>query len=188
VKKRIQTWVNAESEEVFLKALSKVGSHIIEEYSSNFYLYNFPLACILVVYTNVRQVLRLLKVILLTSQLVLHPPRCKIKQPTIVRSFQAISKCLDKIFVASKLEKVYYAHHTISDAQLNCMQDLMGFNPLRWRYTINFCGRELPLKANREIVQSLMRLNGYSAIDSFDVPKADNHVVYKYIYCLLENS
>ena len=171
VTKKIKNWVNAESDKEFLKTLRNC-SHIVEEYSSNFYVSpeeeNFPLAYILTVYTNVRQVLRLLKVIYRPHNLYcIHPDA---KHPTIVSSFQAISHCLDNVFVASKLEKVYYAHHTIMDAQLNCMQDLMRYNPSRWRYTINLCGRELPLKTNREIVQSLVKLNGSSAVDSFDVP------------------
>ena len=182
VKKRIRTWVNSESDEEFLKTLSNC-SHIVEEYSSNFYVSpeeeNFPLAYILVVYTNVRQVLRLLKVIYRPHNLYcIHPDA---KAPNTVSSFQAISHCLDNVFVASKLEKVYYAHHTILDAQLNCMQDLMGYNPSRWRYTINLCGRELPLRTNREIVQSLVNLNGSSAVDSFEVPESDGHTVYKYL-------
>ena len=181
VKKRIRTWVNSESDEEFLKTLSNC-SHVVEEYSSNFYVSpeeeNFPLAYILTVHTNVRQVLRLLKVIYRPHNLYcIHPDA---KYPTIVSSFQAISNCLDNVFVASKLEKVYYAHHTIMDAQLNCMQDLMRYNPSRWRYTINLCGRELPLKTNREIVQSLIKLNGSSAVDSHEMPAANrNRLVYK---------
>ena len=130
-----------------------------------------------------RQVLRLLKVIYRPHNLYcIHPDS---KAPSTVSSFQAISNCLDNVFVASKLEKVYYLHHTILDAHLNCLQDLMRYNPSRWRYTINLCGRELPLKTNRKIVQSLVALNGSSAVDSFEVPEADGHAVYKY-YFLLE--
>ena len=183
MKKRIQTWVNAESEEVFWRHSAMVPIS----------LRNIPVVS---TYISLEKISSLRHTSLLCIPMwgkcwgywksfyrphnlyCIHPDA---KQPTIVRSFQAISKCLDNIFVASKLEKVYYAHHTISDAQLNYMQDLIGFSPLRWRYTINFCSRELPLKANREIVQCLMKLNGYSAIESFDVPKADNHVVYGYV-------
>ena len=183
VKKRIKTWVNAESDEEFLKTLRNC-SHIVEEYSNNFYVSpeeeTFPLAYILVVYTNVRQVLRLLKAIYRPHNLYcIHPDA---KAPNSVRSYQAISHCFKNVFVASKLEKVYYAHHTIMDAQLNCMQDLMRYNPSRWRYTINLCGRELPLKTNREIVQSLVKLNGASAVDSAEVPKPDQRrLVNKFV-------
>jgi len=55
----------------------------MEEYINNFYISpeeeSFPLAYILVVYTNVRQVLRLLKVIYATAQPLLYSPRCEAK-------------------------------------------------------------------------------------------------------------
>jgi len=89
VKKRIQTWVNAESDEAFLKTLSNC-SHIVEEYSNNFYVSpeeeNFPLAYILVVHNNVRQVLRLLKVIYRPHNLYcIHPDA---KEPNLVEHFR----------------------------------------------------------------------------------------------------
>ena len=77
VKKRIKTWVNAESDEEFLKTLSNC-SHIVEEYSSNFYVSpeeeNFPLAC------GVYQCeagFEATESHIPTSQFILHPPRCK---------------------------------------------------------------------------------------------------------------
>jgi len=176
VKKRIKTWVNTESDGEFLKTLYNC-SHIVEEYSNNFYVSpeeeNFPLAYILVVHNNVRQVLRLLKVIYRPHNLYcIHPDA---KEPNLVEQFLTISRCLVNIFVASKLDKVYYNHHSIMDAQLNCMQDLMRLDPSWWRYTINLCGKELPLKTNREIVHILSKLNGSSAVDSHEVPQADRH-------------
>ena len=172
VKKQLQSWVSAESDEGLLERLNNC-SHIVDEYSNNFYVSleeeKFPVAYILVVYTNVQQVLRLLKVIYRPHNLYCIHPDAK-QEPKFIRAFQAISRCLDNVFVASKLEKVYYAHHSIMDAQLNCMQDLMRFKPSRWRYAINLCGRELPLKTNREIVQSLIKLNGSSATNSGEVP------------------
>ena len=181
VKKQLQTWVSAESDEGFLESLNNC-SHIVDEYSNNFYVSseeeNFPVAYIFVVYTNVRQVLRLLKVIYRPHNLYCIHPDAK-QEPKFIRAFQAISRCLDNVFVASKLEKVYYAHHSIMDAQLNCMQDLMRFKPSRWRYAINLCGRELPLKTNREIVQSLIKLNGSSAMNSGEVPPNLAHLNFR---------
>ena len=181
VKKQLQTWVSTESDEEFFKNLNNC-SYIVDAYSSNFYVSpeerNFPVAYILVVYTNVRQVLRLLKVIYRPHNLYCIHPDAK-QEPKFIRVFQAISQCLDNVFVASKLEKVYYAHHSIMDAQLNCMQDLMRFTPSRWRYAINLCGRELPLKTNREIVQSLIKLNGSSAMNSGEVPQDLPRLIFK---------
>ena len=175
VKKQLQTWVSAESDYIFFKSLNNC-SHIVDEYSNNFYVSseeeNYPVAYILVVYTNVQQVLRLLKAIYQPHNLYCIHPDAK-QEPKFIRAFQAISRCLDNVFVASKLEKVYYRHHSIMDAQLSCMQDLMRFKPSRWRYAINLCGRELPLKTNREIVQNLIKLNGSSAIHSSELPNGD---------------
>ena len=182
VKEKLRTWKNMESEEHFLMSLNNC-SHVVEEYFNNFYISpeeeSFPLAYILVVYTNVRQVLRLLKVIYRPQNLYCIHPDAR-QGIDFLRPFLHISNCLSNVFVASKLESVYHGHHSIFDAQLNCMQDLLKFETSRWKYVINLCGRELPLMTNREIVQSLMKLNGSSAIDSFEVPEADlNRLTYK---------
>ena len=175
VKKQLQTWVSTESVEESLESLNNC-SYIVDEYSNNFYVSpeeeNFPVAYILVVHTNVRQVLRLLKVMYRSHNLYCIHPDAK-QESKFVTAFQAISQCLDNVFVASKLEMVYYAHHSILDAQLNCMQDLMRFTPSRWRYAINLCGRELPLKTNREIVQSLIKLNGSSVLFPHEMSNRD---------------
>ena len=182
VKEKLRTWKNVESEEHFLTNLNNC-SHVLEEYFNNFYISpeeeSFPLAYILVVYTNVRQVLRLLKVIYRPQNLYCIHPDAR-QGIDFLEPFLHISDCLNNVFVASKLEGVYYQHHSLFDAQLNCMQDLLKFDTSRWKYVINLCGRELPLMTNREIVQSLVKLNGSSAIDSFEVPEADlNRLAYK---------
>ena len=182
VKEKLRTWKNVESEEHFLMRLNNC-SYVLEEYFNNFYISpeeeSFPLAYILVVYTNVRQVLRLLKVIYRPQNLYCIHPDAR-QGIDFLEPFLHISDCLSNVFVASKLERVYYEHHTIFDAQLNCMQDLLKFGTSRWKYVINLCGRELPLMTNREIVQSLMKLNGSSAIISYEVPKTDwKRLVYK---------
>ena len=93
------------------KQLHKLGSvlsqitffiksyHIVDAYSSNFYVSpeekNFPVA-----YNNVRQVLRLLKVIYRLHNLYCIHPEAK-QEPKFIRAFLAISQCLDNVFVAS---------------------------------------------------------------------------------------
>ena len=81
VKKQLQTWVSAESDEGFLESLNNC-SHIVDEYSNNFYVSpeeeNFPVAYILVVYTmQCAAGAAATKSHLPTPQLVLYPPRCK---------------------------------------------------------------------------------------------------------------
>ena len=167
IRTELRTWKNAEYEEQWIQRLSNC-SVVIQEFSSNFYVspeeLKFPLAYIFVIYTNARQMVRLLKAIYRPHNLYCMHPDAK-QSEEFIDVFRKISKCLDNVFVASKLEKVYYQHHTIMDSQLNCMEDLIKYQPSRWRYVINLCGRELPLKTNREIVGSLKRLNGANAVD-----------------------
>ena len=89
---------------------------------------------------------------------------------------------LENVFVASKRTKVYYAHYSILEAQLNCMEDLIKYNKSRWKYAINLVGRELPLKTNREIVTTLIGLNNLSAVNSHPIEQKnfDQRFQYKY--------
>ena len=175
VEERLRTWENVQSEDEFLKSLDNC-SHITEEYFNNFYTSpeekSFPLAYTLVVHTNVRQVLRLLKVIYRPHNLYCIHPDAK-QGSNFSKGFLSISRCLKNVFVASKLENVSYEHHSIMDAQLNCIEDLMQYDHARWKYVINLCGRELPLMTNRKIVQSLMKLNSTSVIKPHEMSERD---------------
>ena len=167
VKSTLKSWSNSESEQQWIQRMSNC-SNVIEEFSNNFYIsqeeIDFPLAYIFIVYTNARQVVRLLKAIYRPHNLYCIHPDAR-QGERFARVFRQISKCLDNVFVASKLEKVYYGHHSIMDAQLSCMKDLLvRYSASRWKYAINVCGREVPMKTNREIVSSLKKLNGYSAL------------------------
>ena len=154
-------WVN------FEKKFTGSCDIIREEFSNNFYVSpvekNFPIAYILVVYTNAGQVIRFLKAIYRPQNTYCIHPDAR-QGMKFARIFQAISHCLDNVFVVTRPISVYYAHHSIMHAQLNCMDDLMKRPKGSWKYVINLSGREVPLKTNREIVESLAKLKGYSAV------------------------
>ena len=168
VKKEISSWQNSESEEEWRESLSDCEK-VVSDFSNNFYNspeeQEFPIAYILVIYTNPQQMVRLIKALWRPQNLFCIHPDAK-QSEEFIGVFRQLSKCLDNIFLPTKLEKVYYQHHTIMDSQLNCYEDLLMYPPDRWKYVINLCGRELPLKTNREIVRSLKKLNGGSAIES----------------------
>ena len=108
VKSSLKHWKNEESDAQFVLRMSNC-SNVMEEFSSNFYISpeerKFPLAFILVVYKNARQVVRLLKAIYRPHNLYcIHPDARQGKDFATV--FHQISKYLDNVFVASKLEKV----------------------------------------------------------------------------------
>jgi hypothetical protein len=146
---------------------------IRKEFHNNFYVSemekDFPIAFIVVVYKAAGQILRLLKSIYRPHNLYcIHPDA---RQGTDFKDFfDNIANCLENVFVVSQPIEVYYGHISITDAQLNCMRDLEKYPRSRWKYAINLCGREIPLKTNREIVKSLQELKGYSAIDAYPLP------------------
>ena len=77
----------------------------------------------------------------------------------------AIADCLPNVIIASKIENVTRSWHTVVDAQINCISDLYKLrDKYPWRYVLTLCGKEVPLRTNREMVQTLMRLNGTSAV------------------------
>ena len=163
----LSTWQAQESEDMFRHRMQNC-SNVRSEFSKyNFYNSiqeeNFPISYVLVFHNNTQQILRLLKVLWRPQNLFcLHPDAKQSKEfQTFFRNF---ASCLDNVFIASKLERVIYAHHTIMDAQLNCMQDLLKYEETRWKYVITLCGTELPLRTNREIAASLQQLKGGTGI------------------------
>ena len=173
VRQQLKVWKNEESDAQFVQRMSSCAN-VVEEFSNNFYVSSeekdFPLAFIFVVYTNVRQVVRLLKAIYRPHNLYcIHPDARQGEE--FARVFRQISKCLDNVFVASKLESVYYGHHSIMDAQLSCMKDLTDYDQSSWRYVINLVGRELPLQTNRHVVKLLKRACNVSIVDSHPIER-----------------
>lgn len=67
--------------------------------------------------------------------------------------------CFPNAFLASKLEPVVYAGISRLQADLNCMKDLVA-STVPWKYLINTCGQDFPLKTNREIIQYLKGFKG----------------------------
>ncbi|XP_072272897.1 beta-1,3-galactosyl-O-glycosyl-glycoprotein beta-1,6-N-acetylglucosaminyltransferase 3-like [Pyxicephalus adspersus] len=82
---------------------------------------------------------------------------------------KAITSCFHNVFVASKLEKVVYASWSRVQADLNCMEDLLRSN-IQWKYLLNTCGTDFPLKTNSEIVKVLQFLNGQNSMESEQTP------------------
>ena len=167
VRLALSSWRPRESEPEFLERMTQCPQ-VWEEFSDrNFYNsaeeQSFPIAYVLVFHNNTRQILRLLKVLWRPQNVFCLHLDAK-QGHKFVTFFREFASCFDNLFVASKLEKVIYAHHTIMDAQLNCMGDLLAMNESKWKYIVTLCGTELPLKTNREIVRGLKGLKGGTGI------------------------
>ncbi|XP_067915976.1 beta-1,3-galactosyl-O-glycosyl-glycoprotein beta-1,6-N-acetylglucosaminyltransferase 3-like [Heterodontus francisci] len=130
---------------------------------------DFPLAYSMVINKNIEMFERLLRGIYAPQNVYcVHVDK---KSPKPFHSaVQAIASCFSNVFVVRKLESVIYASWSRVQADLNCMEELLQ-NSVPWRYLINICGQDFPMKTNREIVHSLMAKNGTNVIES-DPPPA----------------
>ena len=166
-----------DSNEFFDWALAGNCSRIREDFFNNFYTsreeMNFPLAFSISVHDSAQQVVRMLKVIYRPHNL--YCIHYDLKTSSRFRQvFDNIAKCLSNVFIPSKVIKVNWGDYTILDAQLSCITDLYNVRLyVEWKYLITLCGKELPIRTNREIVQLLKPLNGTSALIHLDVPEEE---------------
>ncbi|XP_072405197.1 beta-1,3-galactosyl-O-glycosyl-glycoprotein beta-1,6-N-acetylglucosaminyltransferase 3-like [Chiloscyllium punctatum] len=129
---------------------------------------DFPLAYSMVIHQSIEMFERLLRSIYTPQNIYcIHVDR---KSPSQFHAaVRAIASCIHNVFVAAKLEWVTYAGWSRVQADLNCMKELLE-SPVPWRYFIDVCGQDFPLKTNREIVRSLRALNGFNVIESDPAP------------------
>ena len=122
----------------------------------------FPLAFTVLMYENVEQFERLLRVIYRPQNFYcVHVDKDVSVQ--ILEAVQSIVQCFDNVILASKQEKVLYATFSRLQADLNCMHDLMRYPA--WKYLLNVANTELPLKTNSELVKILSIYRGYNDIE-----------------------
>lgn len=72
--------------------------------------------------------------------------------------------------MVSQTVSVVYAGWPRVQADLNCMADLYGAST-KWKYFINLCGQDFPLKTNLEIVRTLRALKGRNSLESEKMPE-----------------
>ncbi|XP_071509107.1 N-acetyllactosaminide beta-1,6-N-acetylglucosaminyl-transferase-like [Diadema antillarum] len=120
----------------------------------------FPIAFILTVHKESAQVERLLRAIYQPQNVYCIHPDAKATR-AFHNAIRGLADCFDNVFVTSKIEDVQYKGYTRVQADLNCMQDLM---PYSWKYVINLCGQDFPLKTNFEIMRQLKAYKGLNDI------------------------
>ncbi|XP_033636772.1 beta-1,3-galactosyl-O-glycosyl-glycoprotein beta-1,6-N-acetylglucosaminyltransferase-like [Asterias rubens] len=144
---------------------------------------DFPMAYIIVVHRGSAQVERLLKAIYQPQNIYcIHPDR---KAPGDFKSaIKGLADCFENVFVASRTESVIYAGYTRLLADVNCMRDLIGqrASGYAWKYVINLCGQDFPLKSNLEIVKKLKSYNGHNDISGSEPSGGKRlHTTYRYV-------
>ncbi|XP_039614362.1 beta-1,3-galactosyl-O-glycosyl-glycoprotein beta-1,6-N-acetylglucosaminyltransferase 4-like [Polypterus senegalus] len=126
--------------------------------------YQFPLAYSLVVHKQAEMVERILHAIYMPQNIYCIHYDMK-SSPKFIIAVRSLANCFPNVFIASKLETVHYAHMTRLKADLNCLSDLVH-SQVKWRYVINLCGQDFPLKSNFELVSELKKLNGSNMLES----------------------
>ncbi|XP_017551903.1 beta-1,3-galactosyl-O-glycosyl-glycoprotein beta-1,6-N-acetylglucosaminyltransferase-like [Pygocentrus nattereri] len=128
----------------------------------------FPLAYSIVVHHKVQNFEWLLRSIYAPQNFYcIHVDK---KSPeSTVKAINAIVSCFDNVFIASQLEEVVYASWSRVQADLNCMKDLYLISD-RWKYLINLCGQDLPIKTNLEMVRALKELGGGNSLETESMP------------------
>ncbi|XP_008410486.1 beta-1,3-galactosyl-O-glycosyl-glycoprotein beta-1,6-N-acetylglucosaminyltransferase 3 [Poecilia reticulata] len=125
---------------------------------------NFPIAYSMVIHKKIEMFERLLRSIYAPQNIYcIH-----IDQKSSLsfhRAVKEIVSCFPNVFVASKLESVVYASWSRVQADLNCMKDLLH-SEVQWKYLLNTCGTDFPIKTNREMVMALKVLNGRNSMET----------------------
>ncbi|NXN33622.1 GCNT3 acetylglucosaminyltransferase, partial [Nycticryphes semicollaris] len=137
----------------------------------------FPIAYSMVIHNKIEMFERLLRSIYAPQNM--YCIHVDSKSPAdFQEAVRAIAACFPNVFVASRLESVIYASWSRVQADLNCMQDLLQ-SPVQWRYILNTCGTDFPIKTNAEIVRALKVLQGQNSMES-EKPSAFKEGRWKY--------
>lgn len=138
---------------------------------------DFPIAYSMVIHHKIEMFERLLRSLYAPQNV--YCVHVDSKAPAAFQqAVRAIAACFPNVFMASRLESVVYASWSRLQADLNCMQDLLR-SPVPWRYVLNTCGTDFPIKTNAETVRALRVLQGQNSMES-EKPTAYKQERWKY--------
>ncbi|XP_061116472.1 beta-1,3-galactosyl-O-glycosyl-glycoprotein beta-1,6-N-acetylglucosaminyltransferase-like [Conger conger] len=124
----------------------------------------FPIAYSIVVHHKIQTFERLLRAVYAPQNLYCVHVDSK-ASASFLAAVELIASCFDNVIVASRLESVVYASWSRVQADLNCMGDLYN-HTAPWKYFINLCGQDFPLKTNLEVVRTLRALQGKNSLET----------------------
>ncbi|KAM8967367.1 N-acetyllactosaminide beta-1,6-N-acetylglucosaminyl-transferase-like [Pelodytes ibericus] len=147
-------------------AISSKGKSCGEYITQNHYITSplseeeaaFPLAYIMVVHKEFHTFERLFRAVYMPQNIYCVHVDVKASSD-FLQAVERLVKCFPNAFLASRNEPVVYAGISRLLADLHCMKDLAE-SVVPWKYVINTCGQDFPLKTNREIIQHLKKFNG----------------------------
>ncbi|XP_065687624.1 N-acetyllactosaminide beta-1,6-N-acetylglucosaminyl-transferase-like [Patagioenas fasciata] len=113
----------------------------------------FPIAYIMTLHKEFETFERLFRAVYMPQNI--YCIHVDAKAPaTFQQAVQHLVSCFPNAFLASRVERVVYAGISRLRADLHCMRDLLA-SSVPWRYLLNICGQDFPLKTNWEIVRLL---------------------------------
>ncbi|XP_036100540.1 beta-1,3-galactosyl-O-glycosyl-glycoprotein beta-1,6-N-acetylglucosaminyltransferase 3 [Molossus molossus] len=140
---------------------------------------DFPIAYSMVVHEKIESFERLLRAVYAPQNI--YCVHVDEKSPeTFKEAVKAIVSCFPNVFTASKSVRVVYASWSRVQADLNCMEDLLQ-SSVPWRYLLNTCGTDFPIKTNAEMVLALKMLNGKNSMES-EIPTEYKQSRWQYHY------
>ncbi|XP_041855771.1 beta-1,3-galactosyl-O-glycosyl-glycoprotein beta-1,6-N-acetylglucosaminyltransferase-like [Melanotaenia boesemani] len=129
---------------------------------------DFPLAFSIIVHHKVQNFERLLRAIYVPQNIYcVHVD--KKSKASVSSAISAIASFFPNVFLVSQADNVVYAGWPRVQADLNCMADLYNAST-KWKYFINLCGQDFPLKTNLEMVRMLRALRGGNSLESESFP------------------
>lgn len=105
---------------------------------------------------------------------------------SVLSAIKAIVSCFPNVFMVSQSVSVVYSGWPRVQADINCMADLFEMST-KWKYFINLCGQDFPLKTNLEIVRTLRSLRGGNSLESEKMPDQKKWR-YSYVHELINGS
>ena len=181
-----QNWNSSEYDQKFTNLFldSEGCEEIRAEFNGNFYISNeelsFPLAFSINIHTDPQQIVRLLKSIYRPHNVYcVHYDQKSTSE--VKKVFSTLNKCLQNVFIPRRIVSISYGCHQILDAQLSCMSALLRLRrSFPWKYVTTLCGKELPLRTNREMVRFLKGMEGHPVIHTSEFSSKDYSQKFHY--------
>ncbi|XP_076436575.1 beta-1,3-galactosyl-O-glycosyl-glycoprotein beta-1,6-N-acetylglucosaminyltransferase 3-like [Babylonia areolata] len=86
--------------------------------------------------------------------------------PDVYHHIANVTRCFDNVLLVRTRVLVVHASITSLEADLKCAR-LVLRSPVPWRYHINLCGQDFPLKTNLEMVQIVSALDGSNDVENY---------------------
>ena len=134
---------------------------------------DFPIAFSIMMYENLEQTERLLRLIYrLQNVYCIHVDGKS--QTDVRRGAAAIAGCFEDVFVAGLPVNVAWGQISVVVAELLCTRKLLDVDK-RWKYLVNLIARDFPLRTNRELVEIMKSFSGSNNIA--------RHIPEEYVTC-----